>query len=219
MRSHCAFRSRNSAGAAEEAAGERAGELVVGDGLLAGHERRQVAARLLHEPSPLGGQVERHARRAEAQPLVVDHVEIGPQSGCHEPTIAEAVQLGRLVRLAVHHVLERQPRTTGAVAGPVGEHERRCAAVADRTAVGAGIAQPHPRVRVQCRLVRHRQVAVRVVEERRVEHAVAVVGEQLVEHELHRRRAGAGRERSDRLVAARFVVDVAVGDRPDAAQV
>ena len=89
------------------------------------------------------------------------------------------------------------------VAGPVGEHERGRAAVADRAAVGAGVGQAHPGARVARGLVGHRQVAVAVVEERRVDHAVAVVAGELVD--------AAPPWRARRRAAAMAATDVSLG--------
>ena len=101
-----------------------------------------------------------HARQAEREAVEVDDVEVGPHAGGHQAAVAEAVQLGGLAGLAVHDVLERQLRAAAPVAGPVGEHERRRAAVADHAAVGAGVGQPHAGAGMQVRLVGEVEVAV-----------------------------------------------------------
>ena len=172
-----------------DAAGRGAGELVVVDGLHAGHPGAHVAAGLLHQAPAAGGQVVRHARRLEREPVVVDQVQVGAHARGDDAAVAQAVQRRGLRGLAVHHVLERQLRPAGAVAGPVREHERGHAAVADRAAVRAAVAEAHACVRVPGDRLGERQVAVAVVEERRVDHAVAVERRQLVEHHLHRRHA------------------------------
>ena len=156
-----------------------------------GDEGGGVALGSLHEAAAAGGQVERHARQPEGEAVEVDDVEVGAHAGRHQAAVAKAEQLGGLARLAVDDVLERELRAPPPVAGPVGEHERGRAAVADRAAVGAGVGEAHPRVRVLRGLVGHRQVAVAVVEERRVDHAVAVLAGELVDEHLHGRHAAA----------------------------
>ena len=64
-----------------------------------------------------------------------------------------------------------------------------------------------------------RQVAVAVVEERRVEHPVAVGRDELVEHELHGWNAEPGGLDLHARGRIGLVVDVRVVDAPDAAEV
>ena len=127
--------------ARHQAARQFARELIVGDGLHAGNPRPDVARCPLHEPPPPGGKVVRHARRSERERVEVDQVQVGAHARGDDAAVGETVEAGRLRRLAVDDVLQRQPRTAGAVACPVREHERRHAAVADRPAVRSGIAQ------------------------------------------------------------------------------
>ena len=105
-----------SAGAADEAAGELTGRLVVGHGLHPVDERRDVATAVLHEPSPSGRQVERHARRVEAQGVEVD--EDGITSGDPEDEPASVdIHLG-------DRVLSRAVRGgKGSLAVPMSETE------------------------------------------------------------------------------------------------
>ncbi len=203
----------HSARAADELAGQRPRELVLLDRDDARAHCRHVSAGSLDESTGAGGEVERHARRLERQAVVVDHVEIGLHPRRDHPPVEQPVQLGGVPGLALHDVFEREARPSAAVARPVREHERGRTAVADRAAVGAGVAESHPRARVPLELVAERQVAVGVVEEREVQHPVAVVGEELVEDELHRRPAPGRCQRGDRVFGGRLVVDVAVGDR------
>ncbi len=150
---HRGLRAELISGGRDEAAGEFAGELVVVDGLHAGDEGGVVAVGPLHEPAGAGRKVVGHAWRTEREPVVVDDVDVGAESGQHRTAVAEAVQLGGLTRLTVDDVFERQLRASGAVAGPVGEHERRGPTVADHAAVRAGVGQPHPGAGVLVRLV------------------------------------------------------------------
>ena len=70
--------------------------------------------------------------------------------------------------------------------------------------------------RVQGGLVGHREVAVAVVEERRVDHAVAVLGGELVEQDLHRGDAPLPGDGRDRGRGVGLVVDVGAVDGPHA---
>ena len=44
------------------------------------------------------------------EPVEVDDVEVGPQPGRQQAAVEQAVELGGLAGLAVHDVLEGQPR-------------------------------------------------------------------------------------------------------------
>ncbi len=168
--------------AADEAAGERAGGLVVADGDLAGDDGGDVAGGALHEASASGGQVEDDLRLTQLELVVVDHVEIGAVAGCETTAVAQAVEVGGVGRHPPDRGGQVDPRTAHAVAHPVREHERRTAGVDRGAAVRATVAESPHRRRVLEHVVHVVEAEVEVVGERE-HHQVAAValGEEVVD--------------------------------------
>ena len=162
----------------------------------------------LHQPPPARGQVVGHLRRAQRQPLQVDHVDVALEPRGEQAAVVQAEELRGQPGLPAHDVLERQRRSARAALHPVRQHEGGHTAVADGAAVGAGVRQPEQRARVLVERAQQVEVAVGVVEEREVEHPA---GRQVVVGELLRARAAAGGARREALLGARLVV-VGVSD-------
>ena len=92
---------------------------------------------------------------------MVDHVDVADHARLERAPVAEAVQAGGVVGLLLHDPLERQALAPGAVAGPVGEHERGLRGVADHAAVRATVGEAEGRPRVQQHLAGRLEAADR----------------------------------------------------------
>ena len=79
--------------------------------------------------------------------------------------------------------------------------------------MSASITEPHPGSWVARCFVRHRQIAIGVVEERGVDHAGTVVGRHVIDQELHRGNPATSGEYGDGCRGVGLVVDVCSIDR------
>src|SRR5690242_18733304 len=86
----------------DEEAGELAGVLTVGDGLLTRDNRVHVAARALHEAAAAGWEVGNDVRREHTERVTVDHVDIGLVSGREHAAVEEADRLGSRAAMLLH---------------------------------------------------------------------------------------------------------------------
>ena len=112
----------------------------------------------------------------------------------------------------MHDVGEFHPFTPGSIACPERQHERRHAAVADGTAVGAGVREAHQGVFVHVQFADHVEVASGIVEERPVHEAAAFITQQGIEREAARRHPQTRGCRCQRRRGVGLVVDVAFHD-------
>ena len=131
---------------------------------------------MLHKPAAVGGEVIRHGGHVEAEVFVVDEVQVGSQARGNEAAIGEAVDLGGFAGLTLHHLFQVEAGAALAVAHPVSEQEGGHAAIANSAAVCTGVTEAVARVFMLQQFVRHREIAVCVVEERHVQHALSFVG-------------------------------------------
>ena len=98
--------------APDQAPGPGPGEPVVLPGDLAGHDRGPIALGRLQQAGPTGRQVGDQPGLPQGQPVEVDHVEIGPQTGGDPAPIVEVEQGRGVGRHLLDHVGEgrRSPR-------------------------------------------------------------------------------------------------------------
>ena len=136
---------------AQEPAGEDAGGVTLLKNDLAALEGCHIAGRLLHQAATAGWEVPHDPRAIEGQCIVIDEVHICLVPGCEDTAVIQPVHAGRVLGLALDHMLKAQAPAPGPVTGPVGQHEGGHAAVTDRAAVGTAVAeaQEGPGVLVQ----------------------------------------------------------------------
>src|SRR5690242_12424746 len=79
---------------AHEPAGSRAGLLAILKGRRAGHECRAIAVDPLHEAAPTGRQIVHDLRLIQTQPIEIDQVDIGAQSGLEPAAILKPEEIG-----------------------------------------------------------------------------------------------------------------------------
>ena len=191
---------------AQQAARELAGRLVV----LAHHRTRlhrgQVTPGALDEALARRRQVVDHLGRLESQAFVVDDIDVRQVAGSNEAAVVEAVERGRATGLQVDHLLDRELLAAVPVTGPVRQHERGQAGVAQHAAVGTAVAQAQHGGRMHQHLAHGVEVAGRVVEQREVEQLAPVALEHQVVEDLVGAPALPGGQRRHALLGCGLVV-------------
>ena len=183
----------------------------------AGLDRGDVAVGPLDEAAGAAGQVVDQLGPAQLQALVVDDVDVADEAGREHAAVAEAVERGGGLGHLVHRLLDGEPAVV-AVAGPVREQERGGRRVAGLAGVGAAVAEPEGGGRVQQHLADGVEVAVGVVEDRRVEQLAAAVAEEQLEQQLPLVDAAGGGDGGGAALDARLV-DGRVAEHVDPARV
>ncbi|MBP9034319.1 MAG: hypothetical protein KBG29_10535, partial [Pseudomonadales bacterium] len=136
-----------------------------------------------HQAAPAAGQVVRQLRRVQREPLEVDHVDVRLVARRQQTAIAQSHRERRGAAEPVHQPRQRQA-PLGAVAPPVHQRERRVAAVADRGAVRAAVAQPRQHVGMAQHGAQRIELALGVVGHREIERGAALAFQHQVVGEL-----------------------------------
>ena len=102
--------------AAHEAAQFGAGMLAALEDRDAGDQGHLVALRPLHQAPAARRKVVHDLGPVQAQPLKVDHVDVGPLAGQEPPAVVKAEEIGGLAGLALDDIFERQARAARPVA-------------------------------------------------------------------------------------------------------
>lgn len=176
--------------ASNQPSGQRTGGRAVSMDHRATDDGRGISVCALHQTTPAAWQIVYDLGRVKPQPVEIDDVQVGLVARSDQAAIQQADRFRRAPAQRVNDPRQRQTCTACAVSRPMREHEGRRAAVADRPAVRATIAEPEHGAGV----LHHRQA--------RIERAVNVVGDRVVqgvaavafEHQVIGQRLGARAE-------------------------
>ena len=136
----------------------------------------------------------------------VEDIDVGLEAQRQQATFVQTYCSRGIVAEPLHGLRQREPLAARSVAHPVHQHEGRLAAIADRSAVRATVAQAESRPRVLHHFTRRLQCAVLAVAQRHVRGLAAVALEHQVVDQGRRRHTQPLRTRRDALLKGLLVV-------------